>query len=78
MGRFIKFFILNIIGILIWIFDILIPFGEKILINIQNHANLNTPLDLIYCFKQVLIIFGYTFLLFIWWLVGILLIFKKK
>lgn len=76
--KLLAIFLIYIIGIVVWIFDVLIPYMSKIFTNIQNHANLNTPLDLNYCFKQILIIFGYTFLLSIClWIISLLLIVKK-
>ena len=73
------FILLLYIGaIILWIFDVLIPFGGKILIHIQNHANLNTQLDLLYCGKQLLIGIGYTIALsFIIWLIGVFIIIRK-
>jgi hypothetical protein len=72
-------FILYIGAFILWIFDILIPFGGKILIHIQNNINLGTDLDLLYCGKQLLIGIGYTVLLSICsWLVASFIIFFKK
>jgi len=54
----IKFFVLTIVYYIaimaIWIYSLLIPYGKKILLHIQNHVNQHTDLDLLYCGKQVL------------------------
>lgn len=63
MKAFIITLLLYIGAFIIWILDIVIPFGTKILMNIQNHSNLNTPLDLMYCTKQFLIGCLYTIVL---------------
>lgn len=61
-----------------WIFNVLIPIGEKVLIHIQNHSNLNTPLDLVYCAKQILWIILYGILCSVLaWIISLLLVFRK-
>lgn len=78
MKSFLAILSIYILSIIIWIWNILIPFGSKILMNIQNHANLNTPLDLMFCFKQFLIGFLYTIVLgFVTNLIVIILFSKK-
>lgn len=52
-------------GFILWVTQLLIPYGKKILIHIQNHANKNTDLDLFYCGKQFLIGFGWTMALIV-------------
>jgi hypothetical protein len=61
MGKaFIYGLLIYVGGFILWITQILIPYGKKILIHVQNHANKNTDLDLMYCAKQFLIGFGWT------------------
>lgn len=68
-------FLLYFAGFIIWIFNVLIPYTSKILLHIQNHSNLNTQLDLIYCAKQVLFGFLWTLVLGVCiWLISFILV----
>lgn len=40
----------------VWIFLIVIPYGSRILVHIQNTVNLHSDLNLLYCGKQILYI----------------------
>jgi hypothetical protein len=73
-----KIIIIYALGIVVWIFDVVIPFGKKILLHIQNHVNNNIDLDLIYCGKQLLIAIGYTILLYVCIFFIIILMMSKK
>jgi len=75
MKQFLVVLFLYIGGFILWIFNVLIPYWSKILIHIQNHCNLNTTLDLLYCAKQLLLWFMWTSILTIcMWLITIFIV----
>jgi len=78
MKAFLFFFLYYIAILAIWIYSVLIPYGRNIIMNIQNHANLNTELDLLYCAKQFLFGLLWTFALAIVAQLLLLLFVRKK
>ena len=62
--------LLLIIGVIVSIFGVIKPYGYKILIHVQNHCNLGTQLDLVYCVKQLL--YGLGLLVIVWVCIRIL------
>jgi hypothetical protein len=75
--KIVTIILVYIISVLIWIFDILIPFGRNILLHIQNSINGFTPLNLLYCGEQLLKGIIYTLLLYTLVMVINILLFKN-
>ena len=66
-------------SIILFVFMVLIPYSEKILIHVQDHINKHIPLDLIYCAKQLFNIVLCALVLTVFmWTIWVIIIFKNN
>lgn len=79
MKRIVLMIIAYIGAGILWVFGVLFPYSEKIMIHVQDHINKHMSLDLVYCVKQLfnIVLWALAFTICVW-TVWMIIIYKNN